>query len=192
MWLAGPKLAQWGGRDPEASEGRWSFTVGGAPEAAGTSPVASNHHSAGGSSASGVAGWGLGLLVTTLLWARRRRSFRAHTASAVLRPRLTLLLAALLVLTGAGVASGQATGTVVEYYHLDALGSVRAVTFSDNRAPRYHDYTPFGEEINVTFPKPDRKLFTGQERDSETALDYFGARYYRADLGRFTTVARSN
>jgi RHS repeat-associated protein len=31
-------------------------------------------------------------------------------------------------------------------------------------------------------------LFTGKERDAETGLDYFGARYYRADLGRFTTV----
>jgi RHS repeat-associated protein len=27
-----------------------------------------------------------------------------------------------------------------------------------------------------------------RERDAETGLDYFGARYYRADLGRFTTV----
>jgi RHS repeat-associated protein len=31
-------------------------------------------------------------------------------------------------------------------------------------------------------------LFTGQERDYATGMDYFGARYYRADLGRFTTV----
>jgi RHS repeat-associated protein len=30
--------------------------------------------------------------------------------------------------------------------------------------------------------------FTGKERDSESGLDYFGARYYGAALGRFTTV----
>lgn len=30
--------------------------------------------------------------------------------------------------------------------------------------------------------------FTGQKRDGESGLDYFGARYYRADVGRFTTV----
>jgi len=32
------------------------------------------------------------------------------------------------------------------------------------------------------------KRFTGKERDTETGLDYFGARYYRANVGRFTTV----
>ena len=28
-------------------------------------------------------------------------------------------------------------------------------------------------------------LFTGKERDSETGLDYFGARYYGSNMGRF-------
>jgi RHS repeat-associated protein len=62
------------------------------------------------------------------------------------------------------------------------------VTNQAGAVVRRHDFKPFGEEINVTFPNPDRKLFAGQERDSETALDYFGPRYYRADLGRFTTI----
>ncbi len=30
-------------------------------------------------------------------------------------------------------------------------------------------------------------LFTGKERDAETGLDYFGARYYSAPVGRFTS-----
>ena len=29
--------------------------------------------------------------------------------------------------------------------------------------------------------------FTGKERDSESGLDMFGARYYRSSLGRFMT-----
>jgi RHS repeat-associated protein len=40
-------------------------------------------------------------------------------------------------------------------------------------------------------PQPttkEKKLFTGHERDAETGLDYFGARYYRPQVGRFTTV----
>jgi RHS repeat-associated protein len=86
------------------------------------------------------------------------------------------------------LAAAQSLGEVVEYYHLDALGSVRVVTNQAGAVVRRHDFKPFGEEINVTFPAPDRKLFTGQERDSESALDYFGARYYRANLGRFTTL----
>jgi RHS repeat-associated protein len=75
----------------------------------------------------------------------------------------------------------------VEYYHLDALGSVRAVTNSSGQLIRLHDFKPFGEEITPP-STADRKLFTGQDRDQSTGLDYFGARYYRTDLGRFTTV----
>jgi RHS repeat-associated protein len=80
------------------------------------------------------------------------------------------------------------TGTRVEYYHLDALGSVRVVTNASGQVVRRHDFGPFGEEVAPSYPSPERKLFTGQERDAETGLDYFGARYYRADIGRFTTI----
>ncbi len=75
---------------------------------------------------------------------------------------------------------------VVEYYHLDALGSVRAVTDAQGQVIARHDFLPFGEEMNAQFPPHDRKLFTGQERDFETGLDYFHARQLRVDLGRFT------
>ncbi len=51
-----------------------------------------------------------------------------------------------------------------------------------------HDYMPFGEEVAPPSPPQDKRLFTGKERDNETGQDYFGARYYRADIGRFTTV----
>jgi hypothetical protein len=30
--------------------------------------------------------------------------------------------------------------------------------------------------------------FTGKERDTETGLDYFGARYYSQNIGRFASV----
>ena len=103
---------------------------------------------------------------------------------------------------------------VVEYYHVDALalrphsgpprasepaarvervGSVRLVTDESGQVLRHHDFLPFGEEYHAAGwvpenPPADRKLFTGQERDVELGLDYFGARYYRANIGRFTTV----
>jgi RHS repeat-associated protein len=53
---------------------------------------------------------------------------------------------------------------------------------------RRHDYKPFGEEVAPQNPPVDKRLFTGKERDQETGWDYFGARYLRADLGRFTTI----
>ncbi len=43
-------------------------------------------------------------------------------------------------------------------------------------------------EVAPPSPPPEKRLFTGKERDSETGMDYFGARSCRADIARFTTV----
>lgn len=77
---------------------------------------------------------------------------------------------------------------VVEYYHHDALGSVRAVTNAAGQVVSRHDYLPFGEEWQAPLTGTPLVKFTGKERDRETGLDYFGARYYRPGIGRFTTV----
>jgi RHS repeat-associated protein len=89
----------------------------------------------------------------------------------------------LALLVGAHPARAQ----TVEYYHLDALGSVRAITNQSAALVVRHDYLPFGEEWTPP-ASTDRRMFTGKERDSETGFDYFGARYLAAKLGRFTTV----
>ena len=62
-----------------------------------------------------------------------------------------------------------------------------------------HDYLPFGEELfagtggrttTMGYSATDgvRQKFTLKERDNETGLDYFGARYYSGAQGRFTSV----
>jgi RHS repeat-associated protein len=79
-----------------------------------------------------------------------------------------------------------AAAQIVEYYHVDAIGSVRAVTDSSGTVVERHDYLPFGEEWNEIGGQTRR--FTAKERDSETGLDYFGARYYASTRGRFTTI----
>ena len=90
----------------------------------------------------------------------------------------------------------------MEYFHYDALGSVRLVVDfpvnSSNYTITRHDYLPFGEEIQAgTFGRtadlgygvdPTPRRFTGKERDPESGLDYFGARYYSAAQGRFTSA----
>jgi len=80
-----------------------------------------------------------------------------------------------------------ARAQTVEYYHHDALGSVRAVTDQSGAVVERHDYLPFGEELNPPSGAQPRH-FTGKERDQETGLDYFGARYYSAETARFTTI----
>jgi RHS repeat-associated protein len=97
------------------------------------------------------------------------------------------------------------------YLTADHLGSTRLMTAATGTLnpadPDYivrarHDYLPFGEEIpagvgsRTTSLYPQDPLatangntirFTGKERDSETGLDYFGARYFSGAQGRWTT-----
>jgi RHS repeat-associated protein len=72
---------------------------------------------------------------------------------------------------------------------LDQTGSLATVT--------RHDYLPFGEEISILGLRTPslgysigdgvRQQFTLKERDVETGLDYFLARYYASSQGRFTS-----
>ena len=109
---------------------------------------------------------------------------------------------------GGGLAAEYTTETVpasgTEYLADDHLGSTRlAVTATGGVLKRY-DYLPFGEEIfagtdnrsATTYNAPIavastedtvNNKFTGKLRDNETGLDYFGARYFSAAQGRFTT-----
>ena len=90
------------------------------------------------------------------------------------------------------------------YLTPDPLGSTRLVTGEDQSVLSRHDYLPFGEEIGsglgnrgqatgvsgYTASRTDgpAQKFTGKERDNESGLDYFGARYFSGAGGRFTSV----
>ncbi|HZQ21448.1 MAG TPA: RHS repeat-associated core domain-containing protein [Terriglobales bacterium] len=52
------------------------------------------------------------------------------------------------------------------------------------------DYLPFGEQIAGSSASSHK--FTGKERDSESALDNFGARYFSSAMGRFTSPDPDN
>jgi RHS repeat-associated protein len=49
------------------------------------------------------------------------------------------------------------------------------------------DYYPYGGELPVSGSDPNHYKFTGKERDAESGLDNFGARYDSSSLGRFMT-----
>jgi RHS repeat-associated protein len=85
--------------------------------------------------------------------------------------------------TGAGPYS---QGTATTYYHGDHLGSARLMT-SENGYPTWSSaFLPFGQEWNPQITVNHYK-FTGKERDSESGLDNFGARYDSSQYGRFMT-----
>ncbi len=84
----------------------------------------------------------------------------------------------------------------IEYHHVDALGSTRMVTDANGAVVARYDYLPFGEEIpSGEWQRTDTlhyggannvlQRFTGQIRDDESGLDYFGARYFSSQQGRF-------
>ncbi len=108
----------------------------------------------------------------------------------VVRWTAAVALAGVLAPAALAVNSGR-----VEYYHYDAAGNVRVVTDENGQVLERHDYLPFGEECttgacaaNPGVGAGQPRKFTGKERDAETGLDYFGARYYSSRIGRFTTV----
>ncbi len=81
----------------------------------------------------------------------------------------------------------------------DHLGSTRLVTKQDKSVVECRDFFPFGERIGSGLNGRStpcyggtsdafKQQFTGKERDKESSLDYFGARYYSARLGRFLSV----
>jgi len=73
------------------------------------------------------------------------------------------------------------------FAHSDHLGSTRLLTRLDQTVRESDDYYPFGEQIPPTGGTAGTLKFTGKERDSESGLDMFGARYYGSSLGRFMT-----
>ena len=90
----------------------------------------------------------------------------------------------------------------LSYVFRDHLGSTRLTTDAVGGTLRRFDYTPFGEDLtaDVNGRGPEYSAvaqldtqalltdrFTGQIRDAETGLDYFGARYMLGAQGRFTS-----
>jgi RHS repeat-associated protein len=80
----------------------------------------------------------------------------------------------------------QPSGTV-HYYFSDHLGSAAVITNADGTGPTYYYYFPYGGMAGTSGSDPNHYKFTGKERDSESNLDNFGARFYTSGIGRFMT-----
>jgi RHS repeat-associated protein len=77
---------------------------------------------------------------------------------------------------------------VVHYYYHDHLNSTSIVTDGSGNIENESDYYPYGGEMVISSGDTNRYKFTGKERDAESGLDNFTARYYGSSLGRFMTA----
>jgi RHS repeat-associated protein len=84
----------------------------------------------------------------------------------------------------------------IVYYLYDHLGNTRltySVDFNTNSTMTIHpesafDYDPYGVVLRQFSTGPEPYLTTQHQRDTETGLDYRGARFYDAEVGRFLSV----
>jgi RHS repeat-associated protein len=92
---------------------------------------------------------------------------------------------------GKRVARRDLPGGGVHYYFNDHLGSSTVICDNQcnpsdpNHSPTVYDYAPYGELHYQTGSDNNHYKFAGKERDAETGLDYFGARYYGSNMGRW-------
>ena len=80
------------------------------------------------------------------------------------------------------------SGNSVFYYFSDHLKTASVVTDALGNIKSESDFYPWGGELQFVNNDSNHYKFTGKERDAETQLDYFGARYYSNGLGRWVSA----
>lgn len=79
------------------------------------------------------------------------------------------------------------------YYHTDHLGSTNVTTNQNGEVVSQAVYYPYGSLRHQHQAKPGsvidvNYLFSDKEQDKESGLQYFEARYYHSDIGRFISL----
>jgi RHS repeat-associated protein len=90
---------------------------------------------------------------------------------------------------GKRIARRNVSSGNIYYYFADHLGTARVVTNATGAVPPVDDsdFYPFGAERPILSSSGNTYKFTGKERDPESGLDNFGARYFSSQYGRFMT-----
>ena len=79
-------------------------------------------------------------------------------------------------------------GANIYYLHTNWLGTEVARTDANGNLCETITSLPFGDAQQTSGTcSPTPSFFTGKERDTESGLDYFGARYYGSSMGRFSS-----
>jgi RHS repeat-associated protein len=89
---------------------------------------------------------------------------------------------------GKRIARRDSPSNTVHYFFSDHLGSTALITDATGATIQEEsDYYPYGGEIAITNGDPNNYKFTAKERDAESNLDNFGARFYSPAGSRFMT-----
>lgn len=87
--------------------------------------------------------------------------------------------------------AGARADAVIVFYHPDNLGSTNVLTDEAGAVISETVYYPYGmpRHEHATAPQPadPNYRFSDRERDAESGMHYFGARYYIAPIGRFAS-----
>ncbi len=88
---------------------------------------------------------------------------------------------------------GNVSDQTTTFYHGDHLGSSRLLSNANGYPTWQGTYYPYGMEYTPPTSTDNTATvnnfkFTGKERDAESGLDYFGARYYANTMGRFMSI----
>jgi RHS repeat-associated protein len=93
-----------------------------------------------------------------------------------------------IIAGGRRIARRDISGGAAHYYLTDRLGSSSVVASASGVIENESGYLPYGTERVYTQNLANQNYkFTGKERDSESGLDDFGARFDSSNLGRFMT-----
>lgn len=82
----------------------------------------------------------------------------------------------------------QTLGGSVSYFHVDGLGSTRALTDDTGIPSDSYLYQAFGEIEEQTGSTENRYLYTGEQFDDSLGMYYLRARYYVPGNGRFASM----
>ncbi len=83
--------------------------------------------------------------------------------------------------------NGQTTIQSTNYYHSDALGSVRSLTDEGGNEVKTYTYDAWGKVTSETGSSGNEYKFTSRRWEEEISLQYNRARFYDPEIGRFIT-----
>lgn len=123
----------------------------------------------------------------------RRRAAGLPAALADLPPFLGPGEVVYVTTASAASVSLSPANASLRFHHPDYLGSTHVITDGEGRLVEEAAYLPFGaprlRTAGTDFGLPGTNyLYTGKERDSESGIQYFEARYLDGPLARFLSV----